>query len=61
MSSLVMERRAKQIMASRLRTVTRRDNISQLGDDLPTGIRRFVSKREFLASVREAMNKADAE
>lgn len=61
MSSLVMERRAKRIMSSRLRTVARRDNTVRLGDDLPTGVRRFASKREFLASVRGAMKKADAE
>lgn len=60
-SSLVMERRAKRIASARLRRVVQMDEAYRLGDELPTGIRRYRSKNELLSSIRSVMDKVDAE
>ena len=59
MATMVMERRAKRIASARLRRVV--DEAYRLGDELPTGIRRYRSKNELLSSIRSVMDKVDAE
>lgn len=61
MATMVMERRAKRIASARLRRVVQMDEAYRLGDELPTGIRRYRSKNELLSSVRSVMDKVDAE
>ena len=57
MATMVMERRAKRIASARLRRVVQMDEAYRLGDELPTGIRRYRSKNELLSSIRSVMDK----
>ncbi|WP_133122308.1 hypothetical protein [Bifidobacterium simiarum] len=65
MSTLTMKRRARNIEAAQRRrtseAIAALSTQLSIGNDLPTGIRRYRSKEEFLASIRAVIDKVDAE
>ncbi|RSX56263.1 hypothetical protein [Bifidobacterium samirii] len=61
MTTLVMERRARRLASARLRKVAQLSEAANLGTDLPTGIRVYRSKADFMASIRAVADKVDAE
>ncbi|WP_156963109.1 hypothetical protein [Bifidobacterium stellenboschense] len=61
MATITMERRARRFAAARLRRVARLSEAASLGSELPTGIRVYRSKADFMASIRSVADKVDAE
>ena len=61
MANVVMERRARRLASARLRRVAQLSEASNLGAELPTGVRVYRSKSDFMASIRAVAAKMDAE